>query len=414
MTSKQAQQALQLLDSVRVHSASLLEAKKRYADQLAPGFHLIDHLRNDEMALSRYMAGLLNIEGEHSQGDLFLRNLTERLGPCAAWINPRELLSVELEKRANGQRRLDICLEFRNGIVGIENKPWAGDQKDQLSDYAGFLKTAAAGRHWLLIYVCNEDPSEYSIKADALEALTAAGNYSRFDFYQLTDWLESCGRFTRAPKVRLFVDELAQYVRKEVNGEMEMTEVEEIKSLILEKNEFLESAFQVAASIGQLKEQLLDELKTELSHALAAQDMILVWDDNALPRGSMWAGFGAQFDASHKVHLRFEFGVKGLNSLKWGICRNGAEVTLDPSKAAVIRAAMENAFGEGEASSAWPWYPGQGPRDTFLAPEMRDWSASSKPWLWVRDKTEAGFVQQSVKLALEVRRALEPACAAMG
>lgn len=413
MRGGQAEQALRLLDSVRVHSASLQEANRRYADQLAPGFNLINHMRNDEMALSRYLAGLFDIDGVHGQGDLFLRSLTEQLGQCAAWIDPRDLVSVELEKRANGQRRLDIYLVFRNGVVGIENKPWAGDQQDQLSDYAGFLKSSAAGRHWLLVYVCNDDPSEYSIKPYALQELTAAENYCRFDFYQLVNWLESCGRFTRAPKVRLFVDELAGYVRKDVNGEMEMSEIEELKRLILEKNEFIESAFQVAASIGQLKEQVLAELKKELGNALAAQGMTLVWDDSSLRRGSLYAGFGVQFSARHNVHLRFEFGAKGLNSLEWGICRNGANITLDASKSALIREAMEKVFGEGEFSQAWPWYPGQGPRDTFLMQDMRDWSASAKPWLWVRDKTETGFVQRAVKLAGEVSRALEPVHEAM-
>lgn len=406
MSIAPAGQVLQLLDSVRVRSAALQEAQKRYADQLAPAFHLVDHLRNDEMALSRYLALLLDVNGSHGQGDLFLRKLAERAGPCAAWMAPHELVRVALEKQANGQRRLDIYLEFRNGVMGVENKPWADDQPEQLTDYAGFLAASAAGRHWLLLYVCNEEPSEHSISAEALQDLADKGHYCRVDFHQLADWLEHCASLTRAPKVRLFAEELVVYVRREINGEMEMTEVEEIKSLILEKDEYIASAFQVSASMSRLKEQLLAELKEELGRELRMLGMIPVWDDVLIQRENCYAGFGARLHPAHKVQLRFEFGATGLDSLEWGICRNGKDITLDPAKASLIRRAMVNAFGEGYDSPFWPWYPGQGSQDKELAADERHWRASPVPWLRIRDKTDRGFVKRFVALAVKVRAAL--------
>lgn len=405
MSQMQVEQTRELLDAVRIRSASIQEAQRRYADQLAPGFHLVEHLRNDEMALSRYLALLLDTRGTHAQGDLFLRHLIERLGPSAAWINPDELVSVMLEQQANGQRRLDIYLVFRNGVLGIENKPWADDQQDQLRDYAGFLKASAAGGNWLLVYVCNEEPSEYSIDHEALQVLADEGHYGRFDCRQLAEWLEYCACFARAPKVRLFAEELARYVRREINGEMEMTEVEEIKNLILEKNEHVESAFQVAASLGRLKEQLLAELKDELGRTLQALDMSLVWDEEPLRRGNCYAGFGARLHPAHQLHLRFEFGASGLNSLEWGICKNRADIAIDPAKAAAIRGAMKKICA-GNESEWWPWYPGQGPQDDVLSPDERNWFSNPIPWLRIRDKSEQGFVKRFTKLAEDVRSVL--------
>lgn len=63
---------LNLLDAVRIRSASLIEAKSRYAAELAPDFHLFDHLRHNEVALSRYLGLLLDSQGAHGQGELFL------------------------------------------------------------------------------------------------------------------------------------------------------------------------------------------------------------------------------------------------------------------------------------------------------------------------------------------------------
>jgi PD-(D/E)XK nuclease superfamily len=37
------------------------------------------------------------------------------------------------------QRRIDITIDFGNAGIGIENKPWAGEQPDQLRDYAAHL-----------------------------------------------------------------------------------------------------------------------------------------------------------------------------------------------------------------------------------------------------------------------------------
>src|SRR5690606_21333561 len=186
-----------------------------------------------------YLGMLLDTEGAHAQGSLFLRSFVERLGKCAEWIDAQKLVSVTLEKRANGLRRLDIHLAFKNGVVGIENKPWAGDQPSQLKDYARFLESSAAGGNWLLIYVCNEDPSDGSIEPDRLVGLSGNGHYYRLDFDQLADWLDHCACFTRAPKVRLFVEELSGFIRRELNGELEMIEADEIRNLILEKTEYI-------------------------------------------------------------------------------------------------------------------------------------------------------------------------------
>lgn len=395
---------IDLLDAVRIRTASLAEAKQRYAAEIAPDFNLVDHLRNNEVALSRYLGLLLDVQGVHGQGELFLRGLLQRLERPG--FEPQDLLRVELEKRTPSGRYLDIYLEFRGGVIGIENKPWAADQNKQLEDYAGFLQASARGGEWLLVYACNWEPSEASLSSDKREQLEEAGNFLRLDFLQIAEWLGESACFARAPKVRLFVEALSAYVRQQVNGEIDVSEAEQIKAVILQKPEHLEAALKVAQSIDQVKTQLLAEFKHSLGQSLEAEGLGLVWEDQALASGRALAGFGVKLDPGHQLTLRFEFGAARLNALEWGICRESAKVKVDAAKAEAVAGAMDSAFGVREHSLVWPWYTGTGAQDHVLRDDERNWAISAEPWLRISDKSEQGFVSRIVKLALEVRVAL--------
>lgn len=395
---------IDLLDAVRIRTASLAEAKQRYAAELAPDFNLVDHLRNNEVALSRYLGLLLDVQGVHGQGELFLRGLLQRLERPG--FEPHDLLRVELEKRTHSGRYLDIYLEFRGGVIGIENKPWAADQNKQLEDYAGFLQASAHGGEWLLVYACNWEPSEASLSSDKREQLEEAGNFLRLDFWQIAEWLGESACFARAPKVRLFVEALSAYVRQQVNGEIDVSEAEQIKAVILQKPEHLEAALKVAQSIDQVKAQLLTEFKHSLEQALESEGLSLVWDGPELASGRAYAGFGVKLNLGHRLHLRFEFAAARLNTLEWGISRDDEEVKLNPVSIEAIADAMDRIFGVGERGANWPWYIGIGMQDHVLSDDERNWATSAEPWLRIADKTEQGFVSRIVKLALEVRVAL--------
>lgn len=146
-----------LLKEVIFKTATLKEARERFADRLAPDFSIFDYLRTDEMGLSRCIASLLDSKGKHGQKEIFLESFLEKIN----WSGDTKIHSVSLEKQANGQRRIDIYLQFQNGdIIGIENKPWAGLQKNQLSDYASFIDREAGDKKWSLIYLSNNEPSD--------------------------------------------------------------------------------------------------------------------------------------------------------------------------------------------------------------------------------------------------------------
>ncbi len=91
------------------------------------------------MGISRVFADLLNPHGRHGQNKLFLDAFSGKIGEDYQWISSANDWNVGTEKQANGQRYIDIYLSSSSGVIGIENKPWARDQENQISDYAEYL-----------------------------------------------------------------------------------------------------------------------------------------------------------------------------------------------------------------------------------------------------------------------------------
>jgi len=174
------QEIERLLKDVAFKMGTLREARSRFSAQLAPDFRIFDYLRSDEMGLSKCIASLLDPNGTHGQGRVFLATFLKKFGSESTWVSTSEDCKVVTEKQANGQRRIDIYLDFiKTGIIGIENKPWAGDQDLQLSDYAAFIKNEAGNRKWLLVYLSNCDPGENSITTGERKKLEDSGEFLR-------------------------------------------------------------------------------------------------------------------------------------------------------------------------------------------------------------------------------------------
>jgi len=110
-----------LLHEVFFGVATLRKAKERFADQLAPDFRLFDYLRTDEYGLSRCLADLLNPKGKHGQSEAFLASFLGRIGR-ADWVTADQCRRVVREQATDKGRRIDIFLELRNCVIGIENK----------------------------------------------------------------------------------------------------------------------------------------------------------------------------------------------------------------------------------------------------------------------------------------------------
>jgi hypothetical protein len=346
------------------------------------------------MGLSRCIASLLDPKGTHGQKSVFLEAFLARLN----WPANTEIRSIELEKQVNGQRRIDIYLRFENGeIIGIENKPWAGDQKNQLSDYAAFIEKEAGGHQWHLIYLSNYDPSNDSGIKDKQKALENEGKFIRLSFPVIIEWLEECACKSKALVVRLFIEELAKFIRSNVNGELEMSEENEIKNIVLISSETLASAFHISSAMTKVKEALLKEFHDDLKEKLAEKGFELIW---VLRELKNYSGFGVKFNKEQNLYLCFEFNSSGLNNLLWGIKSEREFKNDDNNIWTQINGLMSNNFGHANRSIWWPWWSYVDRKEFSQA--YRNWYSSETPWIAIKEKKLADKI---IELAVRVHSA---------
>ena len=111
---------------------------KRHMDRfLSTDFNVFEWLTPDKKHLSQIIAGLLDPGGSHGQQRMFLDAFLRRIERGDLLVKqPRK---VDTEFPCQGGF-IDILVDFGDFGIGIENKPWAGDQDEQLRRYHDYLK----------------------------------------------------------------------------------------------------------------------------------------------------------------------------------------------------------------------------------------------------------------------------------
>lgn len=381
-----------LLRKTAVSIQTLRKAKEIFSDRLAPDFNIFDFLRSDEIGLSRCISSLLNPKGKHGQGCVFLSLFAARFLPQGWDVD--ENCAVTLEKQTSESRRIDIYLRLSSGnIIGIENKPWAGDQPEQLSDYATFIAAQATGKAWHLFYLSNYDPSEKSLSANEQQQLKAAGHYSNITFHSLISWLDECSNQAKASQVKLFIDELVKFIKEKINGELDMTEENEVKAIILASEDNLESAFAIANSLHATKQHLLEKLKQDIQVEISGKGFELVWDKNLSSGWQAYSGFGIKFKPQHKFYLRFEFDNSNLRNLYWGICRLNENIKQNNHTWLEINNLLNRLYGDGGHTDWWPWWNSLD-IIPFLDSRLSSWDSNVEPWKLIKENSLAPRIAQ--------------------
>lgn len=176
---------------------------------LSTRFNVFELIRPDEPMLSAILADLLDPRGTHGQGPVFLQSFVVclRLGELADQM-PR---AIECERRTsliewNG-RRIDIVLDFEGFGLGIENKPWAREQRNQIVDYQLELSRRYAGRY-RLVYLTSDGRMPQTWSAEERDLLKTM-SYGE----DLVCWLSDCIRSCASEKYRWFLRDFVEFVK---------------------------------------------------------------------------------------------------------------------------------------------------------------------------------------------------------
>ena len=198
-------------------------------------FDLLSALEPDEMQLSRMFADFLNPEGSHGQGAVFLQALLDYVWPAVKLSEkfsvtdtllsdtpPREIQSakIDVEYGIEGSRRIDITVEAKFSAtesiwIGIENKPWTIEQKDQLMAYYYALEKKTKDNNidnQPIILFWHGRGRKSDTKGD-IKRIIEMSYVTHNHKTSVADWLKICRGLTRAPEVWQGLLMLERYIQ---------------------------------------------------------------------------------------------------------------------------------------------------------------------------------------------------------
>ncbi len=228
-----------------------VDIAKRTQEELdriaATQFSVFSYFRPVETNLSRIFVDLLRPSGSHGQGDLFLRLFLDGLkdtdGLSKGMISSlsshnlreckvhREFPTQAYRDKAPG--RIDIVLKMPDNVwIGIENKPWAEDQDQQIKFYLEDLRERGTG---LMLYLSKDgnNPAEWPNLDDEARDCCLTVPYRRGNNGRpsLEHWIEKCRERCEAEVVRWFLKDLLHFIRREfVFRAHDVSEAEEVGS----------------------------------------------------------------------------------------------------------------------------------------------------------------------------------------
>ncbi len=362
----------------------------------APLFTPFAYVRSIENTISKIVADLLDPVGAHSQGPLFLKLFLGALG-FQSFGDVSAQARVTVESPTTDGRRIDILIQDRTWVIGIENKPWAKDGNLQVADYLQFVGNLGFSLA-CLIYLTHDGrlPSVASIDQRACRKALDCGQLKLKSYGDVLKWLDACHEACRAERVRGFLSDLRDYLREEVMN----TRVREpgnpvVESLLADDTrKFLPVALQIA----QQKDALRDALLARLSSAL--RERLPHWEITGSPMTAD-DGIALRSPASEGWFFCVELDT-GVGKWCYGLKRSepdGRQSKVMSSLGTRLRQRFAGSEGPNDHWLMWLWFSDRTAHD--LA-SYSQWEENVQPWIDMADGTMAANL---AALALELHTA---------
>ncbi|WP_339848330.1 PD-(D/E)XK nuclease family protein [uncultured Dokdonia sp.] len=251
-----------LIDKVTTILEIGSEFREVYNERYALDFDPFQLFKIDENRLSKLFAFLLDPKETHGQKAYFLKTLLKTI-PLNYPEETGAFEYIELEETTDTNRRLDIVISFKNIVVGIENKIWASDQPNQLSDYHKSLQTRGKKKS-ILIYLSpyGKEPSETSISKLEAKQLQDAGQLMYWSYTSdIMPFLKSSLGFVEPEILRNFILMMERYLSNIFIGKKSLLMDTKIKNLIKEN---LETTKAIASEYNNW----ISEIKTSFKNLI--------------------------------------------------------------------------------------------------------------------------------------------------
>jgi hypothetical protein len=270
----------------RIHD----KLKNQINKELGSEFSVFQYINFNEVNMSSIFKDLLDPKESHGQGALFLNEflellrsklidhpiLSERDHP--AFTKCFSALTEALTYGIETNRRIDILLKWgQDFAIAIENKPYAIDQENQLSDYSKHLSKIFK-ENYILIYLSRRDKE---IKEDTFSKLEIEKHNENKQFVHLyfedvIDWLENSLKKVESSKIKHFIKDLIQKIKIDVKQEnINTMNQNELVEFLNESEENIVASFSISDSLNALKVKIANEIVNIIKKELIQNETIV-------------------------------------------------------------------------------------------------------------------------------------------
>jgi hypothetical protein len=158
--------------------------------KVGAAFNVFDWIRPKENELSDILRDLLDPQGSHGQGEIFLQLALNELFKLPSATKPAEFAHpiVIREAPTYDGRRIDLLIGATSRLLSlaIENKPWAEEGDDQLEAYATYLRQRYGDQSFCLIFLHGPNIEPQSLKAETRRRLESETRFQTIPYYSLS------------------------------------------------------------------------------------------------------------------------------------------------------------------------------------------------------------------------------------
>lgn len=367
------------------------DSQRAAARQDAPRLNPFDYLIPNEVRFSRILAMLLDPQGVHGQGPLFLDELLSTLNLSRDNLMAARVHVEKTTRATRTKRRIDIVVETAEWIIGIENKVWGAlDQSEQVADYLHELSSLRPD-NYLLLYLTPHGslPSADSIQKNDCMRFEREGKLKAVAYESIARTLDNCVSKCSARRTIWFAESLRDYIRYQVLGRPHMLETNVVITTLLHPGN--EAQLAIALELFRMKEDVRAQLKNKLLDSICAM----------LPDG--WLQYRDREQREPLLGLKtapdspWFFTVEVEDGRYWYGIRYAYEATPRQRREVErrcerLRLTIQSEEPVPRYTPFWREFDGN---YEFAPAEYSNWEASVKPWL---DMTN-GFMAKNLLAA---------------
>lgn len=267
-------------------------------------------LDSAEVMHSQFIVELLNPNGTHGQGSIYLALFLQQIGlknnyqelNCAKTITEKHIGEINKDCQEGG--RIDIFIEHSYKNIIIENKIYAGDQYNQLYRYYQFDNNAFI----LYLTLDGSAPSNESLGELSIDKIMCI-SFKK----DIINWLNACiEKSTSLPIIRETLIQYRNLIRKLTNQCSSKDKEMEVTELLLSSENNFKTAQDIANTINSIV-KVQDDVVKQIRNKICAKykskvaDLILF----------SFRGYEIKLNITYEYGW-FHYGIFPTKNNKWG------------------------------------------------------------------------------------------------